>query len=177
MKHTFIAIVLMMTTGGAYADENSGLRVELESLQFLVGWCWAGQFPDGRQTDIHCFERVYGGMHLRDRHVVTGGSALYQGETIYSWSENAKQIAYVYWNSYGGVSTGSATPGARNIAFPDESYTGSNGETVTISSAWENITAESYDSLSIETFPNGDKKERRVHYQKHPFAKDPLDAL
>ncbi|MGI9288227.1 MAG: hypothetical protein ACR2P1_22775 [Pseudomonadales bacterium] len=166
MKHLLFAFILMITTDSANADGDSSLRAEMKSLQFLVGACWAGQFPDGKRTDVHCFESVFAGMHLRDRHVVSGGSALYQGETIYSWNNNAKQIEYVYWNSYGGVSTGAATPGTGKIAFPDESYVGSNGKTIVISSIWENFTDEGYDSLSIETHPNGETKKRRVRYQK-----------
>lgn len=177
MKRFLITFILIVITGSANADSDSTVRPELESLQFLVGACWAGQFPDGKQTDVHCFEPVYAGMHLRDRHVVSGGSALYRGETIYSWNQDAKQIAYVYWNSYGGVSTGTATPDTGTMRFPDESYIGSDGKTVIISSIWENVTDDGYDSLSIETFPGGETRERRVHYQKRPYAQDPLDAL
>lgn len=176
MKQAIFAVVAALLTGSAYANENSALRAEIEPLQFLVGWCWAGLFPDGKQIDVHCFEPVYGGVHLRDRHAVSGGSALYQGETIYSWSKDTSEITYVYWNSYGGISTGTATPGAGNLAFPDETYSGSNGETVTISSVWENITADGYDSLTVETYQNGEKKERRVRYAKRPFVKDPVKS-
>lgn len=176
MIQTIFAIIVLAVTSVACSDDKSVLRSDLEPLQFLVGACWAGQFPDGERTDMHCYESVYRGVHLRDRHVVTGGSTLYQGETIYSWSEDTGEITYVYWNSLGGVSTGSATPRIETIVFPDESYQGANGETVTISSVWENITADGYDSLSVEVFQNGEKTERRVRYEKRPFVQNPLDA-
>ncbi|MEM8817782.1 MAG: hypothetical protein AAGE85_18360, partial [Pseudomonadota bacterium] len=148
MKHAAISLALALAMTGANAETNDGLRSELQPLQFLIGACWAGQFPDGARTDVHCYESVFEGMHLRDRHAVTGGATTYRGETVYSWSGDRQTIAYVYWNSYGGVSTGTATPDSGKIAFPDESYTGPNGATITISSSWENITADGYDSIS-----------------------------
>ena len=47
------------------------LRAGLEPLRFLLGHCWRGEFKDGA-VDTHCFESVYGGRHIRDRHEVTG---------------------------------------------------------------------------------------------------------
>jgi hypothetical protein len=81
------------------------LRRELQPLAFLVGHCWRGQLPDGNE-DVHCFESVYGGQHVRDRHEVTGGAEIYRGETLYSWDGAAGAVAYTYWNSLGGVSRG-----------------------------------------------------------------------
>ena len=50
-------------------------------MKFLLGHCWQGTFADGK-VDTHCFEPVYGGKFIRDRHQVTGG---YGGETLYRW--------------------------------------------------------------------------------------------
>ena len=50
------------------------LRAELEPLRFLLGHCWRGEFRNG-SVDVHCFESVYGGQHVRDRHEVTGSGA------------------------------------------------------------------------------------------------------
>ena len=77
------------------------LRAELEPLRFLLGHCWRGEFKNG-STDLHCFESVYGGQHVRDRHEVTGPDAPYRGETLYSWDGAAKRVGYTYWNSSGG---------------------------------------------------------------------------
>ena len=38
----------------------------------------------GGEQDTHCFDAVYGGQHVRDRHEVTGGAGVYRGETLYS---------------------------------------------------------------------------------------------
>ena len=176
MKRTIVGILAVMMITTLYADDNKVLRAELAPLQFLVGWCWAGQFPDGKRTDVHCFEAVYGGVHLRDRHAVTGGSTLYRGETIYSWNGQSSEIGFVYWNSFGGVSTGTVAPSGDVFVFPDESYLGPGGETVTVTATWENITPDGYDSLSVETDQDGTKRERRVRYEKRPFTTDPLDA-
>ena len=41
----------------------------LQPLQFLVGHCWAGDFPNGMGKDTHCFEPMYGGHLDRRAHV------------------------------------------------------------------------------------------------------------
>src|ERR1700755_3369496 len=74
-------------------------------LEFLVGHCWRGTFPDGKQTDEHCFEWVYDRKFIRDRHTVRGG-APYGGETLYSWDPVAKRIAFAYWNTEGQMMNG-----------------------------------------------------------------------
>ena len=60
-----------------------------------------------RGTDVHCFAAVYGGEHVRDRHVVkVGGKTVYAGETLYSVEDG--KISFTYWNSLGGVGHGIA---------------------------------------------------------------------
>lgn len=34
---------------------------------FLAGHCWKGTFPDGKRTDLHCYEWVYDGAFLREQ--------------------------------------------------------------------------------------------------------------
>ena len=60
------------------------VRPGLEPLGFLVGHCWRGEFPDSTEQDTHCFDTVYDGQHVRDRHEVTGGARIYRGESVYS---------------------------------------------------------------------------------------------
>ncbi len=176
MRHLITGLAMLVATT-AQADDAGNVRAELEPLAFLIGSCWAGDFPGGKQTDIHCFEAVYDGAHIRDRHAVNGGPSLYRGETIYSWNGEAETVSFVYWNSLGGVSTGAANPDAGKIIFPDETYKGPNGETVTVSAHWENISADGYDQLSIETFANGKTRERRIRFEKRPFTEDPADGF
>jgi hypothetical protein len=125
------------------------LRDELRPLQFLVGSCWTGTFPDGKATDTHCFEPVFEGQFLRDRHVVRGAKKAYAGESLYAWDPKQKKVTYMYWNSDGGISTGVAEPGSPGeITFPEE-HTSSGGET-TLKSVWTRRGDDAYDVWSAQ---------------------------
>jgi hypothetical protein len=125
----------------------SPLRAELEPLRFLLGHCWRGEFRDG-VVDTHCFESVYRGQHVRDRHEVSGPGAPYRGETLYSWDGSAKRVGYTYWNSSGGVSRGSLTSRPDGLDFGDETYTGADGRKTTISTRWRKVAADAYETVS-----------------------------
>lgn len=123
------------------------LSPQLEPLRFLLGHCWRGEFRDGA-VDTHCFESVYGGRHVRDRHEVKGPKGLYRGETLYSWNGASKQVEYTYWNSSGGVSRGAMAPKGDELDFGNESYTGANGRKLTISTRWRKAGTDAYESVS-----------------------------
>lgn len=73
----------------------------------LIGHCFAGPAPVVGGIDKHCFESIYGGQHIRDRHVVTeNGKPVYEGESLYS--AKGSQVIFTYWNSLGGLGTGEA---------------------------------------------------------------------
>lgn len=91
---------------------------DFRPLEFLVGDCWIGTFPDGKQTDEHCFEWVYDRKFIRDRHVVRNGQAPYAGETLYGWDARAKRLAFWYFNSEGDVILGTVEYQADSIVFP-----------------------------------------------------------
>ncbi len=134
------------------------LRPELEPMRFLVGHCWRGPMKQGAQHDVHCFEPVFGGQHIRDRHEVTGGATIYRGETLYSWNGAAKRIDYVYWNSLGGVSKGSMTPRPGLFDFGGETYTGADGRQLTMSTEWRRIDERSYEARTTSREnPIGDR--------------------
>ena len=79
----------------------------LQPWSALTGHCWRGPAPGNSGIDTHCFESIYGGQHIRDRHVVTNdGRAVYEGETLYS--VHGPQVVFTYWNSLGGFGTGPA---------------------------------------------------------------------
>src|ERR1041385_9205325 len=76
-----------------------------QPLSFLAGHCWKGTFPDGKQTDEHCFSWTYGGKFLRDEHTVRGaGHGDFKGESIYFWNAAAGKVEYLYIEDQGGFS-------------------------------------------------------------------------
>ena len=95
------------------------LTAELQPLSFLVGHCWRGEFASRKHVDTHCFEPVFGGKFVRDRHEVTGGETVYRGETIYGWNAETRRVEYTYWSSDGGVSRGSMVPKDGALDFGD----------------------------------------------------------
>lgn len=97
-----IALIAGLTAASAGLAQPA-----LQPLAPLVGHCFAGPAPGNMGTDKHCFEAVYGGQHIRDRHVVTvDGRDVYEGEALYS--AKGPQVVFTYWNSLGGLGTGEA---------------------------------------------------------------------
>jgi hypothetical protein len=139
-------LALALVAGAEPAAGASGpieVRAELKPLQFLVGSCWTGTFPDGAKTDTHCFEPVFGGLFIRDRHVVHGAKTPYEGETIHAWDPKQKRLVFTYWASSGSISTGFAEPQASGeIVFPEDNV--SSGGRQIIKSVWTPH-ADSYD--------------------------------
>lgn len=139
---------------GLLALAMAGASAPLAPLQFLVGHCWRGEIAGGKQVDTHCYEDVYGGKHVRDRHEVTGGKSIYRGETIFSWNAKLGHVEYTYWNSLGGVSRGTMTVKDGVLDFGDESYTGSDGKIRKIATSWR-PSEKSYEVISTENGVTG----------------------
>jgi uncharacterized protein YndB with AHSA1/START domain len=139
------------------------LRPELEPLRFLLGRCWRGEFRNGA-VDTHCFESVYGGRHVRDRHAVTGPEGFYRGESLYSWNSEAKRVEYTYWNSLGGVSRGTMAPKADALDFGNETHIGADGRKTTISTMWRKAGADSYETVNVSG--SGPTGSRVVRYTR-----------
>lgn len=131
----------------AASTQPPTLRAELEPMRFLVGHCWRGPMNEGRLHDTHCFEPVFDGQHIRDRHEVTGGSKAYRGETIYSWDGGAGRVAYVYWNSLGGVSTGAMVPKPGMLDFGEDRYKGADGKTIVSATHWRIVDERTYEAV------------------------------
>ena len=140
----------------------------LAPLQFLSGHCWQAPIGDGTQIDKHCFEPMYGGKHLRDRHVVTNaqGKVTYEGETIYAFNGKAQRIEFAYFSSDGGVSYGSVTArdGGQFLDFGDETFNGPDGKELRISTEWRRIGDDAYEAVNRGGFmPTG---QRATRYQR-----------
>lgn len=109
---------LAVTAITAAPPNFPGPTPDFRPLQFLVGHCWVGAFPDGRATDEHCFEWVFDRKFIRDRHLVRGRAAPYEGETLYGWDARAARITWWYWNSDGDVLTGTVDVTPHGLVFP-----------------------------------------------------------
>ncbi|NJO12449.1 MAG: hypothetical protein HC872_02145 [Gammaproteobacteria bacterium] len=136
-----IATVVVLLLASSLA--SSGERT-LEPLEFLVGHCWSGTFADGKSVDTHCFEAVYGGQFVRDRHVVRGDKPDYHGESLYWRDGQSGTIRYLYFNSDGGVSHGTLEPKADRLQFGDEEYTGPDGKVQRFRTVWQRRGADTY---------------------------------
>jgi hypothetical protein len=115
---------------------------DFRPLEFLVGDCWVGTFPDSKQTDEHCFEWVYDRKFIRDRHVVRNGKAPYAGETLYGWDAKEKRLAFWYWNSDGEVLVGTVEYRPDSIVFPTR-YETDKG-TIELRATWTRTGPDSY---------------------------------
>jgi hypothetical protein len=159
--NSIIAALLALAASPA---DPSQLRSELQPLSFLVGHCWRGEFARTGQRDTHCFESVYGGQHVRDRHEVTGKADIYRGETLYSWNGEARRVEYTYWNSLGGVSRGTMTPKPGLLDFGSEEHVRSDGARIAYTTAWRPVGDKAYEVVSASSdSPSG---ERVVRYQR-----------
>jgi hypothetical protein len=119
----FAVMALTAAVPFAANADDKPLNEQLAPLAFLAGYCWSGPFADSKATDEHCYEWMYGGKFLRDRHIVRGGQKPYRGETIFFWDGAENSVAYVYFNSDGGVSRGILKVEGQALMFPAERYT------------------------------------------------------
>jgi hypothetical protein len=129
-----------------------GSKPDFTPLEFLVGSCWAGTFPDGKQTDDHCFEWVFERKFVRDRHKVRGG-APYDGETLYWWDAAKNRLTYWYGGSQGLVVNGYVETKGDSLVFPSK-YAGAEGE-VELKAVWVRTGADSYRVMNSERGKDG----------------------
>jgi hypothetical protein len=141
-KTTLCALMLMPFAALAEPD------AAYEPLSFLAGHCWKGTFPDGKQTDEHCFAWMYDGKFLRDRHVVRAdGRADYIGESTYFWNSTAKQLEYLYIENKGGFSRGVVSPQDGSLVFPATNFV-NEGKTQTYRSRWQRAGDGAYEVVT-----------------------------
>ena len=132
---------------------------------FLAGHCWKGTFPDGARTDEHCYEWVYAGQFLRDRHTVRGGGAPYGGETIYFWDAETKAVQYLYINVLGGHSRGTVAAKDGVLVFPEEKYSDGKLEQ-TYRSQWRRDGDDTYVVVTEQKVAEGWKEAWRMRMQR-----------
>jgi hypothetical protein len=105
-----VVTVALVTGAGGAAGAQAPEAGHFDPMAFLVGSCWKGTFPDGKATDEHCYEWIWGGKFIRDRHVVRGPKPDYEGETVFAWDAQKKQIVFWYFTNQGFYTTGSIEP-------------------------------------------------------------------
>jgi hypothetical protein len=119
------------------------VREPLKPMEFLVGSCWTGSFANG-STNTHCFEPMFGGKFIRDRHEVNGAKQPYGGESVYGWDPVRKKVVYTYWASDGGMSSGELQPGTGEELVFHDSYVSESGA-MSLKVVWTRRGPDAYD--------------------------------
>jgi hypothetical protein len=159
-------VVLLGAFASAEAQESKTPQgPDFRPLEFLVGSCWIGTFPDGKVTDEHCFEWVYDKKFIRDRHVARGG-APYQGETIYGWDPATKRLSYTYWNSAGITIVGQVNATPEGVVFPSR-YATANGD-VEIEAVWTRVGNDAYRVVQRQRVDTGWKTIMTMQLSRKP---------
>ena len=157
-----LAVVLLIAPLAAAAEPVEGLK----PMAFLAGHCWKGSFPDGKQTDEHCFSWLYGGRMLRDIHTVQApGRPDYVGETTYYWDSGARRVEFLYIENSGGVSRGVMQPADSALTFPPTQYV-AEGETITYRARWTRVGDLAYEAWSEAQSGDGWKTMFKVLLQR-----------
>jgi hypothetical protein len=158
--------------GSPVGAQGNDLPAHFEPLAFLAGSCWRGTFADGKRVDVRCVEPVFGGKFLRERHVVRSGERVYRGETLYHWDAKAGKIGYTYWNSDGGVSTGTMDVDGTRRVFPTERYTDSRGRTREFRTTWLVDGDSAWVMTTEERRPDGQWAPAwRIAFRRDPSAR------
>ena len=119
----------------------------LDVFKPFVGACWRADFS-ATVNDIHCFEEMYGGAHIRDRHEVRdGGKTVYAGETIYS--ADGSGSVFTYFNSLGGVGTGTVSGADKRLGFKGTMRASPDKPAQAIDSEWRIVDADHYEVRSL----------------------------
>jgi hypothetical protein len=137
----FPSVVMALLLAAGRLDAQAPASTRFGPMEFVVGSCWIGTFPDGKQTDEHCFDWMFDRQFIRDRHQVRGGKP-YSGESVYSWDVQEKRVAFLYWNSDGFTSTGYAQETPEGILFPTKYPTGKS--VLELRSLWTRTGTDSY---------------------------------
>ncbi len=120
---------------------------DLTAFKPFLGACWRADFS-ARVQDTHCFETMYGGAHIRDRHEVRDdGKIIYAGETIYS--ADGPDLIFTYVNSLGGVGQGKVGTADNMFGFTGSMRPSPDKPEQEIDSEWRLIDADHYEVRSL----------------------------
>jgi hypothetical protein len=142
------ALGLLMVAQVATAQPPS-----LSPFHAFLGSCWRAQIS-AKVQDTHCFEAMYGGAHVRDRHEMReGAKTTYAGETIYS--ADGPDLIFTYVNSLGGVGQGKVGSADRLLGFSGTMRASPDKPEQPIDSEWRLIDARHYEVRSLVKSPDG----------------------
>lgn len=126
---------------------------DLAPFKPFLGACWRTAFS-ATVRDTHCFEAMYGGAHVRDRHEVQdGGKTVYAGETIYS--ADGPDLVFAYYNSLGGVGQGKVGSTQKSLGFTGTMRAAPDKPGQPIDSEWRLIDADHYEVRSLVPTKSG----------------------
>ena len=144
-------LIALLLAAAQAAAQPPGAKGPLAMFDRLAGSCWTTNFvpvnasiPSGDSLDTHCFSVLYDGQYVRDAHRVTRqGQVIYRGETTYS--RDGEQVEFVYLNSLGGVSRGTAIASPEGIQFTSIYRAPGEEKPKEIASRWRWSGPDSYD--------------------------------
>jgi hypothetical protein len=129
------------------AEAAAAGPADLSAFAPFAGSCWVADFTPA-VSDTHCFETMYGGAHVRDRHEVKDkGKVVYAGETIYSL--DGGQRVFTYFNSLGGVGRGTVDPSGAILHFKGSMRGSPEKAPQQIDSEWRLVDQDHYDVRSL----------------------------
>jgi len=164
-------MLLPLLLAATFAADAAPAANPLAPLDFLVGHCWAGEMSGG-SVDTHCFEPMFGGKFVRDRHNVKGPKGDYAGESIYAWDPGQKRIVYWYWGAGGEIDQGVVLPRANGFDFPERHLT--SPPDLSMRTRWQRNGEDAYDATNEQKKGDGAwKLEWQVHYVR--TAEKPAD--
>jgi hypothetical protein len=164
MRGTLVTILLVIC---AQSTRAQSAPEPYRPMEFLVGSCWTGAFPNGKATDEKCFEWVFDRKFIRERHVVCGQAKPYAGETIFAWDPREKRIAFTYLNSLGGISTGWGEDASEGLVFPERHV--SAGNVREMKAVWKRSGADAYSVSQAEKVGDGWKTLWTMELKRTPF--------
>jgi hypothetical protein len=110
----------------------------------LAGSCWSGRGENGRPTDTQCYSVQFGRflrgtIRLSGKHRSQGVESL-EGDSVYAWNPQAKQVHYSLWASDGSYATGAMYVEGENLIFPPANPGAPNA----MRFVWTRLDADSY---------------------------------
>jgi hypothetical protein len=170
MKQLAVLALVIVASITLFAEER-GLDENLKGLEPFLG-SWRGEFksstPEKPVVDVALWERALNGKAVRVLHSINEGA--YGGETLITWDEKAKTIAYHYFTTAGFQTKGTMKVDGKKLEC-HEVVTGEAQGMTEVKSTIELRDGNTMHS-SAKYFKNGESKQgREVTYKRVDRAK------